>query len=91
MLQLRAQPQGDFSVMGAFLAEANAVLGPNTTQRLMLWVVDKQKDYGAWFYTPPAKDSHITHDITTRALFWTVSIATSGYGFKQLLAHGRVG
>ena len=30
--------------------------------RLMSFVVDKQTDYGAWFYTWPAGDSHIKHD-----------------------------
>ncbi|MBU4461384.1 MAG: hypothetical protein KJ579_12510, partial [Verrucomicrobia bacterium] len=33
-----------------------------TARRLMAFVVDKQTDYGAWFYTWPAKDSHIRHD-----------------------------
>ncbi|MDP7024879.1 MAG: hypothetical protein QGH42_11655 [Kiritimatiellia bacterium] len=33
-----------------------------TARRLMAFVVDKQTDYGAWFYTWPAGDSHITHD-----------------------------
>ncbi|MFU8781266.1 MAG: hypothetical protein ACNA71_09635 [Kiritimatiellia bacterium] len=31
-------------------------------RRLMLFVVDKQTEYGGWFYTYPAKDSHIKHD-----------------------------
>jgi len=31
-------------------------------RRLMAWVADKQTDYGAWFYTHPADQSHITHD-----------------------------
>lgn len=31
-------------------------------RRLMAFVVDKQTDYGAWFYTWPANDSHIKHD-----------------------------
>ena len=31
-------------------------------RRLMEFVVDKQTDYGAWFYTWPAGDSHIRHD-----------------------------
>ena len=33
-----------------------------TAQRLMAFVVDKQTDYGAWFYTWPSGDSHIKHD-----------------------------
>jgi hypothetical protein len=31
-------------------------------RRLMNYVVDKQTDYGAWYYSHPATDSHITHD-----------------------------
>jgi hypothetical protein len=31
-------------------------------KRLLSWVVDKQTDYGAWYYTFTAGDSHITHD-----------------------------
>ena len=30
--------------------------------RLMRFVVNRQTDYGAWFYTWPSKDSHIKHD-----------------------------
>ena len=30
--------------------------------RLINYVVDKQTNYGAWFYTYPPEDSHITHD-----------------------------
>jgi hypothetical protein len=30
--------------------------------RLMRFVINKQTDYGAWFYTWPSKGSHITHD-----------------------------
>jgi hypothetical protein len=31
-------------------------------RRLMNYVVDKQTDYGAWYYSHPPKDSRITHD-----------------------------
>jgi hypothetical protein len=31
-------------------------------RKLITWVVDKQTEYGAWFYTHPPGDSHITHD-----------------------------
>ena len=31
-------------------------------RRLVAYVVDKQTDYGAWYYTHPPGDSHITHD-----------------------------
>lgn len=48
----RQLPAGDPAA-----AEARA-----TARRLMTFVVDKQTDYGAWFYTWPAKDSHIQHD-----------------------------
>jgi hypothetical protein len=30
--------------------------------RLARWVADKQTDAGAWYYTHPPGDSHITHD-----------------------------
>jgi hypothetical protein len=33
-----------------------------TAHRLMAFVVDKQTDYGAWFYTWPPGDSPIRHD-----------------------------
>lgn len=32
------------------------------SRRLMAFVVDKQTEYGAWFYTWPQGDSHIRHD-----------------------------
>ncbi|MBT3221596.1 MAG: hypothetical protein HN348_21150 [Proteobacteria bacterium] len=31
-------------------------------RRLIAWVVDKQLNNGAWFYTHPPRDSHIKHD-----------------------------
>ncbi len=31
-------------------------------KRLMRFVVNRQTDYGAWYYTWPASSSHITHD-----------------------------
>jgi hypothetical protein len=31
-------------------------------RKLIAWVVDKQTQYGAWFYTHPPGDSRITHD-----------------------------
>jgi hypothetical protein len=38
---------------GALLADA---------KRCMQYIINRQTDYGAWFYTDPPKDSHITHD-----------------------------
>ncbi|MFH1759659.1 MAG: hypothetical protein ABIA63_01030 [bacterium] len=32
------------------------------SRRLINYVVDKQTDYGAWYYSHPPKDSHIGHD-----------------------------
>lgn len=40
--------------------EPSSLLGD--ARRLMNFVVDKQTDYGAWFYTWPEGDSHIRHD-----------------------------
>ncbi|MGD9201177.1 MAG: hypothetical protein PVI26_06420 [Chitinispirillia bacterium] len=31
-------------------------------KRCINYVANRQTDYGAWFYTDPSKDSHITHD-----------------------------
>jgi len=31
-------------------------------KRSMAYVINRQTDYGAWYYTDPPKDSHITHD-----------------------------
>lgn len=53
------------ALVGAFLAEAATVTNVDAAEestRLLAWVADKQTDYGAWFYTHPSGDSHITHD-----------------------------
>ena len=53
------------ALVGALLAEAATVTevpDADESRRLMNWVADKQTDYGGWFYTHPANDSHITHD-----------------------------
>ncbi len=54
------------ALCGAVLAELsketdNAHLA-HEAKKLIYYVVDKQTDYGAWFYTHPPKDSHIGHD-----------------------------
>lgn len=54
------------ALMGAFLAEAGELLGrgdlAEAAGRLVRWAVRRQTGYGAWFYTHPPGDSHITHD-----------------------------
>jgi hypothetical protein len=54
------------ALMGALLAETGELLSEQRYQsvatRLVNWVVDKQTDYGAWYYTHPPGDSHIRHD-----------------------------
>ena len=54
------------ALVGAFLAEAGQLLERteyiSEARRLINWVADKQTDYGAWYYTYPPGDSHITHD-----------------------------
>jgi hypothetical protein len=54
------------ALAGAFLAEASVLLGREDLRepadRLITWVLNRQTDYGAWFYTDPPGDSHITHD-----------------------------
>lgn len=54
------------ALAGAFLSEAGDLLDRSDlladARRLLNWVADKQTEYGAWFYTHPREDSHITHD-----------------------------
>lgn len=59
------------ALSAAFLAGYAAALPPSDpavetlirqARRLMAFVVDKQTDAGAWYYTWPADDSHIQHD-----------------------------
>lgn len=53
------------ALVGAFLAEAAELVefdAANEAPRLLAWVAEKQTDYGAWYYTHPPGDSHITHD-----------------------------
>jgi hypothetical protein len=45
--------------MGAILDDVELV---RQGGRLVRYVVSKQTDYGAWFYTDPPSASHITHD-----------------------------
>lgn len=58
----------DVSVLVSCVASRLSAMDPESNvdpaliQRLFRFVVDKQTDPGAWFYTYPAKDSHITHD-----------------------------
>ena len=54
------------ALVAAYLAEAAQILQHrpyrDEARRLLNWVVDKQTDYGAWYYTHPPKDSFIKHD-----------------------------
>ncbi len=54
------------ALTGAFLAEAGNLLEEEPyireSRRLINWVIDKQTDYGAWYYTDPPGDSKIAHD-----------------------------
>jgi hypothetical protein len=55
------------ALVSAFCARLASLDGESRSlagesKRLMEFVVDKQTDYGAWFYTWPAGDSHIRHD-----------------------------
>jgi len=57
----------DVSILvAAVLAQYAAHAGDNSTRaaaaRLTRYVVDRQTEYGAWFYTDPPTDSHIRHD-----------------------------
>lgn len=53
------------ALVAAYLAEAAALVTVEAAAeatRLLTWVADKQTEYGAWYYTHPPGDSHITHD-----------------------------
>lgn len=57
----------DVSILiGSVIARYNYCTGSNQHQeasdRLVRYVVKQQTDYGAWYYTDPPSDSHITHD-----------------------------
>lgn len=54
------------ALSGALAARAGAITGDceliREGGRLVRYVVSKQTDYGAWFYSDPPSASHITHD-----------------------------
>lgn len=57
----------DVSILiGAVLAQTSALTGDTemagTSRRLVRYVVQRQTDYGAWYYTDPPEDSLIRHD-----------------------------
>jgi hypothetical protein len=57
----------DVSILiGTVIAQYNALAGDTVyndeATRLVRYVVNRQTDYGAWYYTDPPGDSHITHD-----------------------------
>lgn len=57
----------DVSILiGAVIAQYNALAGSTqhaaSARRLVNYVVQRQTDYGAWYYTDPPGDSHIKHD-----------------------------
>src|SRR5215475_7710971 len=54
------------ALVGALAARLGAITGDaeliRQGGRLVRYVVSKQTDYGAWFYSDPPSASHITHD-----------------------------
>jgi hypothetical protein len=57
----------DVSILiGSVMAQYGALAGDSTFDdtaiRLVRYVVNRQTDYAAWFYTDPPGDSHIRHD-----------------------------
>lgn len=54
------------ALAGALAARLGAITGDSELirqgGRLVRYVVSKQTDYGAWFYSDPPSASHITHD-----------------------------
>ena len=84
------------ALVGAYLAEAGALLGNEAyhaeARRLLNWVADKQTDYGAWYYTHPPGDSHITHDNYHTAIildcFDRYREHTGDESFEEVYLHG---
>jgi hypothetical protein len=57
----------DVSILiGTVIAQYNTLSGDavyaSEAKRLVRYVVNRQTDYGAWYYTDPPGDSHIKHD-----------------------------
>lgn len=54
------------ALAGTLIAQVAAQTGERDllaqARRLLRYVLDKQTDYGAWYYSHPASDSNITHD-----------------------------
>lgn len=54
------------ALAGAVLARTSRIIDCDAVRdeaaRLIHYVVDKQTEYGAWYYSHPPADSHITHD-----------------------------
>lgn len=54
------------ALAGAVVARVAAATGEShlrrDARRLIRYVIDKQTAYGAWYYSHPPGDSHITHD-----------------------------
>lgn len=48
-----------FALTGAAAGDASLI---NDAKRCIQYIINRQTDYGAWFYTDPPKESHITHD-----------------------------
>ena len=47
---------------GLYQYDEDNITLKNTACRLVTYVVNQQTNEGAWFYTDPPNDSHITHD-----------------------------
>lgn len=64
----------------------------NAARRLLTFVADKQTSDGAWFYTWPAKDSHIQHDNYHTGIildcFADYMAATSDWSFEPVYRKG---
>jgi uncharacterized protein YyaL (SSP411 family) len=87
----------DVSILiAAVLAEYGKCSGDNShldfAGRLVRFVTNRQTDYGAWYYTDPPGDSHITHDnyhtgFILDALY-RYQLATGDSGFSEKYTTG---
>ena len=87
----------DVSILvGAVLAQYGKLAETNefsdTARRLVNFVVSKQTDYGAWYYTDPPGDSLIGHDNYHTGFIldalWRYMEATDDWQWKTNYSHG---
>ena len=80
------------SVLSQYVALSGDSTHARTAQRLVRFVIHRQTDYAAWFYTDPPGDSHIRHDNYHTGFIldalWRYMSATSDWTWEDLYWRG---